>query len=110
MWSYSPIAVEHQLKPINLGLPEGELIVGVAGDGFGETEYRLGFRLDSKGSIEAMGFEYVGSAQSVASASMLGKMVIGRTLAFAATINESNLDRALGGLPEMVLNRECLSL
>jgi len=110
MWSYSDDAIDHQLAPRRYGVPVGATVVGVASDGTGETEYRVGLVLDEVGVIRIFGFEYRGSAQSVASASMLGEMVIGRRLPFAATIDEASVGRALGGLPEDVLHQECLSL
>lgn len=110
MWSYSPLAIEHQLRPRNAGVPDGDVLVGVAEEDDVDTRYRVGLVLSANGAIERIGFDFVGSAQSVASTSFLSGMVVGRRLSFAVTITEADLDRAMGGIPETVFHQRCLGL
>ena len=103
---FSPQVIENYLKPHNLKeIPQPDGMAVLTGP-CGDTMY-IGLKAD-QGRIVEIGFLTDGCGPTVSCGSMLTKLVQGRTLKEAAAIEQEDLLRALGGLPESHLH--CVKL
>ncbi len=101
MWNYSQKTIDHYLAPRRSGKATRANLVVTYGSREEHGECLLSLFIDDQGIIKDFGFEIFGSARAQASTSMLGELVCGRHIEFAASIREEQLARALGGsLPE----------
>lgn len=99
---FSPQVIDHFLKPRNLKeIPEPHGMAVLTGP-CGDTMY-LALKMD-KARIVEVGFLTDGCGPTVACGSMLTQLVSGRSLAEAAAIEQEDLLKALGGLPESHLH------
>jgi nitrogen fixation NifU-like protein len=99
---FSPQVIDNYLKPQNLKEirdPDGKgTVTGPCGD----TMY-IGLKI-SKGCIAEIGFLTDGCGPTVACGSLLTEMAMGRSLTEVAAINQGDLLKALGGLPDSHLH------
>jgi nitrogen fixation NifU-like protein len=95
---FSAKVIENYLKPQNLReIPEPDGVAAVTGP-CGDTMY---FALKiHKGRIAEVGFLTDGCGPTISCGSMLTQLVFGRSIDKAAAIEQEDLLKALGGLPE----------
>jgi nitrogen fixation NifU-like protein len=102
----SPIAVDHALRPRNVGAledPDGEATL----TGICEDTVRIQFKLN-QGRIKEIRFMTNGCGATLACGSMATEMARGRTLKEALQIDGRQLNERLGGLP--IVHTHCADL
>ena len=118
-FDYSPQVVDHFLHPRHLGLlsesgidsASEKLILTDAGYITRGDALRLSLKIrvaDEK--ILDAGFQNLGTGLPIASASYFCSVIIGKTLSEALKFNVGDLDRELGGLPELKSRQPVLIL
>jgi NifU-like protein involved in Fe-S cluster formation len=91
--------MDHFRAPRNVGpVPGGNVDVTVGDPGDGDT-LRLYARV-ANGRIEAAGFHTLGCVAAIAASSVLTELLAGRTLDEAATLRDTDVAAALGGLAQ----------
>src|SRR5947199_8905463 len=95
---YSDILMDHFESPRNVGRMSEADCVGEAD--VGGRAPRISIYLKICGQrIERASFQSFGCGAAIAAGSLLTELIMGRTLQDCRTLTESDLDRALGGLP-----------
>ena len=103
---YTETVIDHAMNPRNAG--------GIAhADGFGRTTGPCGDTMEiwlriNSGSIVDAAFSTDGCSTTVACGSMATETIKGKDIAQALAINQNDILKALGGLPED--NRHCALL
>ena len=100
MWEYTDKVKDHFLHPRNVGEVENPDGVGEVGSLACGDALRLTFKLDEKKKIKDVKFKTFGCASAIASSSALTEIVKGMTLEEAEKVNNQDIARYLGGLPE----------
>lgn len=95
----SPLAALHVQQPRNVGPLEGATHVGSCGTQ-GEGPYVTIWLIIEEGVIRRVAYATHGCPSSIASASMLCQIAIGRTTEAVSQLTAEDLVRILGGLPE----------
>jgi len=95
---YSETAIDHAMNPRNAGSIAGA-------DGFGSVTGPCGDTMEiwlkvKDGKVEDASFWTDGCGTSIASGSMATEMIRGKDIGQALRINQGEVLRALGGLPE----------
>lgn len=101
MWKHSREAMDHFLRPRNVGELQGADAVGQVGSVTGGDALKLYLRMDDdKARVARATFQTFGCASAIASASALTELVRGCTVAELKTISRATLSDYLGILPE----------
>lgn len=96
---YSAAVLDHFQNPRNAGsMPDADLI-GEAGNPSCGDRMRLYLKLEGD-RVAAARFQTFGCSVAIAASSMLTELLIGRSLSELSTLRNSEIARALGGLPE----------
>lgn len=97
--AYSAVVLDHFQNPRNAGsMPDADM-VGEAGNPSCGDRMRLYLKLDGD-RVAAARFQTFGCSVAIAASSMLTELVVGRRLDELATMRNSDIVDALGGLPE----------
>ena len=98
-FGYNATVMDHFQNPRNAGDMETPSCVGLARNSECGDLLKLYLRIED-GRIAEARFKAYGCGAAIASSSMLTELLIGRTIAEAAAIRDSDIVAALGGLPE----------
>src|SRR5207248_6400450 len=102
---YSATTTEHFQHPRNVGRMEAADAVGRVDDAETDTMVQLFVKLEA-GRVARATFRTFGCSACIAASSIATELLVGRT--HSAQLTATELDRALGGLPED--KRYCLDL
>jgi nitrogen fixation NifU-like protein len=108
---YSPQLLDHFQNPRNAGdVADADAVVEITNPVCGDV-LRLSLKIDS-GRIAQIGFKAKGCVSSMACASALTEMVVGKTLVEARNVVEhrDDLIAAVGGLPQASTHAAHLAL
>jgi nitrogen fixation NifU-like protein len=95
---YSPTVIDHFQHPRNLGdLDAADAVAEVENPACGDRT-RLALRVDG-GRIVAVRFRTEGCPAAIAASSITTELILGKTLAEAGELRDSDVVEALGGLP-----------
>jgi nitrogen fixation NifU-like protein len=98
-FAYGPVVLDHFQNPRNAGVLRDADLIGEAGNPGCGDRMRLYLRLSENRVAEAR-FQTFGCSVAIAASSMLTEMVRGRTLDELSRLRNTDIVRALGGLPE----------
>lgn len=105
---YSKKIIELYKKPHNMGkITKADAKAEVGSPICGDTMVFY-LKVDPSGKISEIKFETMGCAASFATGSALTDIAKGKTLATALKINQADVEKALGGLPNV--KRHCADL
>jgi len=95
---YSPTVIDHFQHPRNLGdLDAPDAVAEVENPACGDRT-RLALRIDG-GRIVAARFRTEGCPAAIAASSITTELILGKSLAEAAELRDTDVVAALGGLP-----------
>jgi nitrogen fixation NifU-like protein len=95
---YSPTVIDHFQHPRNLGdLDDPDAVAEVENPACGDRT-RLALRIDGE-RIVAARFRTEGCPAAIAASSITTELLLGKTLAEAGDLRDSDVVEALGGLP-----------
>jgi len=95
---YSPTVIDHFQHPRNLGdLDAPDAVAEVENPACGDRT-RLALRIDRE-RIVAARFRTEGCPAAIAASSITTELILGKTLAEAGQLRDSDVVEALGGLP-----------
>jgi nitrogen fixation protein NifU and related proteins len=95
---YSPTVIDHFQHPRNLGdLDDPDAVAEVENPACGDRT-RLALRIDGE-RIVAARFRTEGCPAAIAASSITTELILGKTLAEAGDLRDSDVVAALGGLP-----------
>jgi nitrogen fixation NifU-like protein len=95
---YSPTVIDHFQHPRNLGdLDAPDAVAEVENPACGDRT-RLALRIDGE-RIVAARFRTEGCPAAIAASSITTELILGKTLAEAGDLRDSDVVAALGGLP-----------
>ena len=107
--TYHPAFVDHLEHPRNVGdLSEPSVLVEQHNPACGD-QLRLGLKI-TDGIIESAAIRAYGCPQTLAAASAMSEMIIGRQIADALMINRQEIADAVGGLPRNKMHAAALAL
>src|SRR4030095_2488098 len=95
---YNSVILDHFERPRNVGLIEKADAVGRAGNPACGDELEISFRIRG-GRIEQVMFRASGCGAAIASSSITTELLSGMTLDEAASLTNTQVADALGGLP-----------
>ncbi|MGI8424291.1 MAG: iron-sulfur cluster assembly scaffold protein [Chloroflexota bacterium] len=108
MPEYSPTVLDHFQRPRNLGdLDQPDAVAEVENPACGDRT-RLAIKL-ADGKISQARFRTEGCPAAIAASSMTTELIVGRTLDQAASLRDTDVARALGGLPRNKLHCSVLA-
>jgi nitrogen fixation NifU-like protein len=96
---FSPLALDHIQNRRNVGEVEGATHKGVAGVRGEGPFVELSFKV-SNDRIEHCRYQTNGCPTSIASASIIASILVGRTISEALRVDEDDIRHLLGSLPE----------
>ncbi len=96
---FSPIVQEHAPNPRNVGPLEHPTHRGVCGEP-GEGPFMLLEFIIQEGCIQQAAFQTYSCPAAIACGSMTTLILTGRTIEQALRLDEQDISRLLGGLPE----------
>jgi nitrogen fixation NifU-like protein len=96
---YNPIVLDHYRNPRNVGDVQGSGAVAQVGDPAHGDVLRLGMRIEAGRVVEAR-FRSFGCTAAIAAGSMATVMITGRPVDEVERITNTDVEAALGGLPE----------
>lgn len=105
---YNPVILDHFERPRNVGTIDDADAVGRAGNPACGDELELSFRIRD-GRIERAMFRASGCGAAIASSSITTELLAGMTLEEAASLTNTKVASALGGLPAMKLHCSVLA-
>lgn len=106
---YTDIVMDHFHNPRNVGAIENADGIGDIGDeGCGDF-LRVFIRVDENNIITDVKYQIRGCPASIACASIMTEMTVGKDLDEAMMIEEMDIVNALGGLPEFKIHCSALS-
>jgi nitrogen fixation NifU-like protein len=105
--SYSDIVLDHAENPRNQGVLDDANARGYQMNPVCGDVLSLTIRV-TEGRIEAARFQTEGCTASVATSSMLTKMITGLTLVEAESLTHEDISDAVGGLPASKLHSAAL--
>ena len=101
MWEYTPKVLEYFRNPKNMGELPGANAVGKVGSMACGDVMHLYLLIDPDSEvITNASFKTFGCASSIASASVLTELIIGKTLDQALQVTNEDIVKELGGLPQ----------
>lgn len=106
---YTDIVMEHFHNPRNVGAIENADGIGDIGDADCGDFLRVYIRVNEKNIITDVKYQIRGCPASIACASIMTEMTVGKDLDEAMMIEEMDIVNALGGLPEYKIHCSALS-
>jgi len=106
--AYSATVLDHFQNPRNAGSMKDADLVGEAGNPSCGDRMRLYLKLEGN-RVAAARFQTFGCSVAIAASSILTEMVVGRSLNELASMRNSEIADALGGLPRQKVSCSVLA-
>ena len=97
---YNQKVIDLFTNPINAGAMKGANAIGIAESENQGDRLKLYLKINEENIIEDASFETYGCAAAIASSSMFTQLIKGKKLGDALKINNEQIVKHLGGLPE----------